>query len=150
MKIIFICYGNICRSPMAEYIFKSMLKKAKIEGVEVVSRGTSSEEEGRGVHRGTRGVLEAIGIDCSAHIAKRLSKAECDECDLLLCMDQYNVWHTEEIAGEENKRKIKKLLEFSSHPRDIDDPWYTHDFKRSYREIVEGLNGLIKYVKSKD
>ena len=64
-------------------------------------------------------------------------------------MDQYNVWHTEEIAGEENKRKIKKLLEFSSHPRDIDDPWYTHDFKRSYREIVEGLNGLIKYVKSK-
>ena len=149
MKIIFVCYGNICRSPMAEYIFKDKLKEKKINGIEVLSRATSAEEEGNPCYPNASIVLDSLGIDCSAHVSKKITKAECDSADLLICMDMYNVWSLKEIAGEENSYKIKRLLEYSSHLRDIDDPWYTRDFKRSCREITEGLNGLIKTLENK-
>ena len=147
MKIIFVCHGNICRSPMAEYLFNNMLEKAGVRGVEVLSRGTSGEEEGNPCHYGTKQILNSLGIDCSAHVAKKITKAECDDADLIVCMDMYNVWNIKDLGVEAGK--IKRILEFTSHPRDVDDPWYTHDFKKSYREIVDGLNGLMKFVKEK-
>ena len=149
MKIIFVCFGNICRSPMAEYIFKNKIKKAGIDDVDVCSRATSAEEEGNPCHHGTREILFSLGIDCSDHVARRITKKECDEADLLICMDMYNVWHLREIAGKENDHKIKRLLEFSPRLRDIDDPWYTHDFNKCYDEITEGLGGLYKYIRKK-
>lgn len=145
MKIIFVCHGNICRSPMAEYLFKKMLERARITGVEVTSRGTSDEEEGNPCHYGAEKILSSLGIDCSAHTAKKITKTECDGADLLVCMDMYNVWSLEGIGADPDK--IKRISEFTKHVRDVEDPWYTHDFKKSYRQIAEGLEGLLKYVK---
>ena len=147
MRIIFICHGNICRSPMAEYLFKDILKKNDIDGVEVVSRATSGEEEGNPCHYGTRDILKKLGIDVSAHASTVLTRKECDEADLLICMDKYNVWHVQNICGEENERKIKRLLEFGNVGGDIEDPWYTHNFKKCYKDVSAGLKELLYYVK---
>ena len=131
---------------MAEYLFKDILEKKKIEGITVSSRGTSDEEEGNPCHYGTRDVLKKLGIDCSAHAAKKLTKGECDEADLLICMDKYNVWHVQNICGEENRHKIKRLLDLGARYEDIEDPWYTHNFKRCYKDISEGLKYLVRYI----
>ena len=146
MKIIFICLGNICRSPMAEYLFKDMLDKNRIKGVEVTSRGTSDEEEGNPIHYGTRRVLDRLGIDSSRHRAKKITKKECGEADLLIVMEDGNVRWLESICGAENKRKIKKLLDFTTRGGNIADPWYTHDFVTCYNDISEGLQGLLEYI----
>lgn len=132
---------------MAEYLFSALLKKKGVEGVDVLSRGTSDEEEGNPVHYGTKAILDKLGIDCSAHRAKKITPAECGEADLIVCMDQYNVWRIKRICGEDNYGKIVKLLDLTSRYGDIDDPWYTHDFSRCYKEISEGLNGLLEYIK---
>ena len=134
---------------MAEYLFKDMLAKNKVEGVSAISRATSDEEEGNPCHYGTRAVLEKLKIDCSAHRAHILSRSECDEADMLVCMDQYNVWHVAEICGEKNKSKIVKLLDLTPRGGDVDDPWYTHDFRRCYRDISFGLEVLLTIVKEK-
>ena len=145
MKIIFVCHGNICRSPMAEYLFKNMLFKADVHKVDVLSRGTSAEEEGNPCHYGTKQILDSLGIDCSGHVAKKITKEECDGADLIVCMDMYNVWRLQEIGADPDK--IKRISEFTNRVRDVEDPWYTHDFKKSFRQIAEGLEGLLKYVK---
>ena len=134
---------------MAEYLFTDLLKKRGIDGVEVYSRGTSAEEEGNPCHYGTKRILDRFKIDCSAHKARKITKSECDEADLLVCMDQYNVWRLKDIAGSENHDKIKRLLDIAGVYGDVDDPWYTHDFERCYKDISTGLNGLINYVKGK-
>ncbi len=147
MKIIFVCYGNICRSPMAEYLFKDMLKKRGADHIEVLSRATSREELGAPVHYGTRGVLDRLKIDYRAHRASQITKRECDEADLLIVMDSYNEISMKRICGEENSHKVCRLLDYSNAPRDIDDPWYTHDFETCYSDVKEGLEGLIKSLK---
>ena len=146
MKIIFICLGNICRSPMAEYLFKDMLDKRGIKGVEVLSRGTSDEEEGNPIHYGTRKVLNNLGIDCSRHRARKITKKECEEADLLIVMEDSNVWWLELICGSGYRSKIKKLLDFTPRGGAIADPWYTHDFETCYRDVNEGLLGLLEYI----
>ena len=132
---------------MAEYLFKDLLARKGVTGVEVFSRGTSSEEEGNPCHYGTKKILDKFNIDCSAHRARRITQKDCDDADLLICMDQYNVWHLKEIAGKQNYAKIKRLLDFSDVFGDIDDPWYTHDFERCYKEISIGLNALYGFIK---
>ena len=134
---------------MAEYLFKALLKKKGASSVEVFSRATSGEEEGNPCHYGTRNVLAKFGIDCSAHRSTVITKAECDECDYIVCMDQNNVWNVRSLAGAGNADKIKRLLEFAGDYGDVDDPWYTHDFQKCYRQISAGLNGLYDYIKGK-
>ncbi len=146
MKIIFVCYGNICRSPMAEYLFKDILKKRGAKNIEVLSRATSREELGAPVHYGTRAVLDRLKIDYRGHRASQITKAECDSADLLIVMDSYNVISMKRICGQENESKVCRMLDFSSNPRDIDDPWYTHDFETCYNDMKEGLEGLIKVL----
>ena len=130
---------------MAEYLFKNMTQKAGISGVEISSRGTSDDEEGNPCHYGTKRILSAHKIDCSAHVAKQITKAEIDSADLIVCMDMYDVWSLYEMGADKNK--VKRILEFTSEVRDVADPWYTHDFKKSYNDIYSGLCGLLKYVK---
>lgn len=140
MKIvIFVCYGNICRSPMAEFLFKAMVGGEKYQ---ISSAATSREEVGSPVHYGTRRILDKYGIDCSSHSAHQLTKRECDNADYIIGMEQSNVSAIKRICGVENAGKVYRLLDFTGNPRDIADPWYTHDFERTYNDIMEGLTAL--------
>ena len=136
--IIFVCYGNICRSPMAEFLFKAMVG----EKYQISSAATSTEEIGSPVHYGTRRILDREGINCSSHSAHQLTKWECDNADLIIGMEQSNVSAIKRICGEKNFGKVYRLLDFTSNPRDIADPWYTHNFERTYNDIMEGLTAL--------
>ncbi len=140
-RILFICHGNICRSPMAEYIMRDMLKKRGINGVAVESAATSSEETGNGVHYGTKRILSRLGIDCSGKTARRMTARDAEEFDLLLGMDEANIANMRRITG--GKGNIKKLADYSDEPRDIADPWFTGDFERTYLDIKECCEGLL-------
>lgn len=142
-KILMVCHGNICRSPMAEFVLRDMLKKRGISGVEVQSAATSTEEIGNGVHRGTRAVLHSLGIDCSFKRARQMTRADYSEYDLLLGADGRNIINMNRIAGGDPDKKILRLLDFTDRPRDISDPWYTGDFDTTYADVKEGCEALI-------
>lgn len=93
--------------------------------------------------------LDRLGIDCSAHVAAKLSKKDCDEADYIIGMENYNLDGIKRIAGEKNYGKIYKLLDFSSRPRDIPDPWYTHDFEATFKDVLEGISGFISYLEKR-
>ena len=148
IKVLFVCLGNICRSPMAEYIFKDMVKKEKLENMFYIdSAATSSEEIGNIVHYGTRKKLKEKNIECGEHIARRLTKQDYEKFDYIIGMDEQNIIDIKRIVGEDKKRKIHKLLEFSDNPRDIADPWYTGNFDKTYEDITKGIKSFIKYLK---
>lgn len=145
-KILMVCHGNICRSPMAEFVLRDMLKKRGIEGVEVASAATSTEEIGNGVHRGTRAILHSLGIDCSFKRARQMTRTDYAEYDLLLGADSRNIINMKRISGADGEGKILRLLDFTSHPRDISDPWYTGDFDTTYADVKEGCEALIAWL----
>ncbi|MBE6900909.1 MAG: low molecular weight phosphotyrosine protein phosphatase [Ruminococcaceae bacterium] len=145
-KILMVCHGNICRSPMAEFVLRDMLKKRGIEGIEVASAATSTEEIGNGVHRGTREVLHRLGIDCSFKRARQMTTADYAKYDLLLGADSRNYINMNRIAGSDPDGKIRRLMDFTTRPRDISDPWYTGDFDATYADVKEGCEALIEYL----
>ena len=147
IKVLFVCLGNICRSPMAEYVFKDMLKKSGEEGnFYVDSAATSTEEIGNSVHYGTRNKLKQMNIECGNHKARRITKQDYEKFDYIIAMEERNIIDIEKIVGKDIKGKIYKLLDFSDYPRDIADPWYTGNFDKTYDDIVQGLNGFMKYL----
>lgn len=145
-KILMVCHGNICRSPMAEFVLRDMLKNRGIDGVEVASAATSTEEIGNGVHRGTRAILHSLGIDCSFKRARQMTRADYAEYDLLLGADSRNIINMKRISGNDGEGKILRLLDFTSRPRDISDPWYTGDFYTTYADVKEGCEALITWL----
>ncbi len=145
-KILMVCHGNICRSPMAEFVLRDMLKKRGIEGVEVASAATSTEEIGNGVHRGTRAILHSLGIDCSFKRARQMTRSDYAEYDLLLGADSRNIINMKRISGSDGEGKILRLLDLTSRPRDISDPWYTGDFDTTYADVKEGCEALIAWL----
>lgn len=145
-RILFVCHGNICRSPMAELIFNDMLKKRGISGVISESAATSTEEIGNGVHYGTAAVLRRLGIDYSSKRARQMTRADFEKFDLLVGMDTENIRNMKRISAGKHDDRICRLLDFSDNIRDISDPWYTGDFERTYRDILEGCEGLIKWL----
>ena len=153
IKILFVCHGNICRSPMAEYILRDMLKKKGVADVVCASAATSTEELGNGVHRGTRAVLGRLGIDCSDKRARQIVRADYEEYDLLIGMDTANLNNMLRFWGDP-KHKIYKLLDYAEpgSPRrgkDVADPWYTGDFESTYRDVKEGCEGLAAALQNK-
>ncbi|MEY8524902.1 low molecular weight protein-tyrosine-phosphatase [Lachnospiraceae bacterium 38-10] len=145
IKILFVCHGNICRSPMAEYICKKMAAdRGVLEELEISSAATSREEIGNGVYPPARRKLNSVGISCDGHRARQVTKADYDHYDYLIVMEQYNIRNLMRIIGSDSEKKVYKLLDFAESGGDIDDPWYTGDFDTTYREIVEGLEGFFE------
>lgn len=143
IKILFVCTGNICRSTMAEYVFKDMVKKAgREQEFYIDSAGTSREEEGNGVHYGTREKLRQQGIPCGNHRARQMTRKDYEKFDYLIGMDDGNIRGMRRIAGGDPDGKIYKLLEFSGSGRNIADPWYTGNFDATWADVTEGLEGL--------
>lgn len=150
IKVLFICHGNICRSPMAEFILIHMFKKAGLDGDCLVdSMATSYEEIGNPVHHGTRQVLKEHGIKCLEHRAARMRREDYDRYDLILGMDTNNIRNIMRIIGDDPDNKVHLLLDYSENPRDIADPWYTGDFDTTYADITEGCEALIKHLYGK-
>lgn len=147
IKVLFVCLGNICRSPMAEYVFKDMVKKEGIEDKFYIdSAATSTEEIGNSVHYGTKNKLNEMGIECGNHIARRITKQDYEKFDYIIGMEEQNVKNIKRIVGEDTKHKIYRLLDFSKNPRDIADPWYTGNFDKTYEDVVKGLEGFMRYL----
>ena len=144
VKIIFVCHGNICRSTMAEYLFRDLAVKGKTaDRFYVLSRATSTEELGNPVHPGTRRILDRLGIDCRGKVARQITRDECDEADLIVIMDERNRRGLLPFIGD-NGNKVKKLLEFAGEDRDVADPWYTGDFEATFRDVDRGCRALLK------
>lgn len=147
-RILFVCHGNICRSPMAEFLFKDMVKKQGLESqFEIASAATSTEEIGNPVHSGTRNKLREYGISTEGKYAIQLRKQDYDKYDFLIGMDNYNIRNMERILGQKGD-KICKLLQFAGLEDEIDDPWYSHDFNRTYQDILKGCEGLLHYLRT--
>ena len=144
-KVMFICHGNICRSPMAEFLFADIITKRGLDGAfSVASSAVSSEEIGNPVYPPVKKILEEKGISCAGKRAQLLTKADGERYDLLLCMDGSNLRRAKSIVGEKNAEKCKKLLTYAGRNDDVADPWYTRDFRATYDDIYESLQGLLK------
>ena len=149
IKVMFICHGNICRSPMAEFIMKDMVKKMGIaEQFDIVSSATSNEEIGHSVYPPARQELAKHGIDCTGKYAVRMKKSDYDYYDYILCMDSRNIRNAEKITGKTSGGKMVKLLWLTGSSDDIADPWYYGNFDKTYDDIVKGCNAFIQYLKS--
>ena len=151
IKILFVCHGNICRSPMAEFVFRDMVQKRGMEDLFLAaSAATSCEELGNPVHHGTVQKLKEVGISTKGKYAVQLKKSDYQIYDYIIGMEYRNIRNIERILGSDSDHKVHKLLDFSSHPRDIADPWYTGDFDKTYQDIVEGCEGLLQYILEHD
>ena len=147
IKVLFICHGNICRSPMAEFLFKDLvLKKGKENEFLIESAATSTEEIGNGVHYGTKRILNSLGIDSNNKYARQMNKADYVKFDYLIGMDDWNILNILRIVGKDIDNKVFKLLDFTDLKRDIKDPWYTGNFNETYEDIMIGLNGFYDYL----
>ncbi len=147
-KILFVCHGNICRSPMAEFLLKDIVKKRGIAAdFEIASAATSTEEIGNPVHHGTRNKLAQYGISCSGKTARQVTARDYRYYDLLLIMDSNNRRNMERLLGPDVDNKIHLLLDYTNRKgQSIADPWYTGDFDVTYDDIMEGLDGLLTHL----
>lgn len=149
IRIMFVCHGNICRSTMAEFVMKDMIKKEGLsDKVYVASSATSREEIGNPVHYGTRNKLREHGISTDGKYAVQLTKNDYKEYDYILGMDSYNIRNILRITDGDPEGKVSKLLDLTSG-RDIADPWYTGNFDETYDDVMEGCEALLKKIQEK-
>ena len=145
IKVLFVCHGNICRSPMAEYVMKYLAAQAGAENEFFIdSAATSTEEIGNGVHYGTRRKLAEVGIPCGDHRARQMTREDYEKFDLLIGMDEANLRNMRRMLGGDPEGKIHALLDYTDQPGPIADPWYTGDFDATYRDVLEGCRGLLQ------
>ena len=147
-NILFVCHGNICRSPMAEFVMKDLVKKAGLESqIRIASAATSTEEIGNPVYPQARRKLAEHGIGCAGKTARQLTRADYGQYDLLIGMDSANLRNMRRICLGDPEVKIHLLLEYTGHPGDVADPWYTGDFETTWRDVLEGCMGLLEQSK---
>lgn len=158
-NVLFTCHGNICRSPMAEFVMKDMVEKIGLaEHFHIASAATSTEEIGNPVHRGTRERLKREGISVAGKTAVQLKKSDYAAYDYLIGMDDWNIRNMLRMLGGDPEGKVYKLLDFSNSKRtdgkkilkntgrDVADPWYTGDFEATYQDVMDGCSGLLEHI----
>lgn len=144
-KILFVCHGNICRSPMAEFIMKRLVEERGLEhDFEIASAATSTEELGNPVYPPARRKLAEHGIACAGKTARQLTKSDYRHYDLLIGMDEYNIRNMRRMCGGDPEGKIRLLLDYTSCPRDVADPWYTGDFTATWDDCLNGCRCLLE------
>ena len=145
MKILFICWGNICRSPAAELAFTDLVRREGLgDKFFAASAGVSDEEEGNRIYPPMRRVLESRGLDCAGHCARMLRRGDYEAFDLLLCMDELTIGRTRRFFGGDPEGKVKNLLDYAGRTgEEIDDPWYTREFETAMREIELGCRAML-------
>ena len=150
IKILFVCHGNICRSPMAEFVMKETVKRAGVEEqFEIESAATSTEELGNPVYPPARRKLAEHGIRCDGKTARQMRREDYDRFDLLIGMDSFNLRNMRRIVGGDPEGKMRLLLDYTSRPGEVDDPWYSGDFDATWRDVTEGCEGLLKSLRDK-
>ena len=149
IKILFVCHGNICRSPMAEFVMKDLVRKAGVEGrFHIESAATSTEEIGNPVYPPARRKLAEHGIDCTGKTARQLTKTDYGKYDLLIGMDRANLRNMRRICGDDSGGKMRLLMDYTDHPGDVADPWYTDDFETTWRDVLAGCRRLLEACKN--
>ena len=151
IRVLFVCLGNICRSPMAEFIMKSIISERGLsDRFYIASAATSTEEiwngVGNPVYPPAKRELAKHGISCEGKRAVQITKADYGKYDYILGMEERNIRNILRIVGKDPEHKVKLLLDYSDHPRDIADPWYTGNFESTYRDVVEGCEGFLLYL----
>ena len=147
-SILFVCHGNICRSPMAEFVMKELLRKEGLDGlVSVESAATSTEEIGNAVYPPARRKLAEHGIGCEGKTARQMTSRDYDRFDLLIGMDSWNLRNMRRICGGDPEGKIRLLMDFTDRPGDVADPWYTRDFEATWHDVLLGCTALLKEIR---
>ena len=147
IKILFVCHGNICRSPMAEFIMRDLAERSGYgDEIFTASAATSTEEIGNPVHGGTERVLRRLGISCAGKHAVQMTKRDYRDYDFLIGMDDWNLRNMRRIVGGDPDGKLFRLLDFTSSPHEVADPWYTGDFETTYHDVKEGCEALLHYL----
>ena len=150
IRVLFVCHGNICRSTMAQSIFTYMVKKRNLQNQFLIdSAATSTEEIGNSPHRGTIRKLKEVGIPLVPHRARQVTLDDYDKFDYIIGMDTANIRNLNRMLKHDPEGKIYKLLSFAGSGRDIADPWYTGDFDETYRDVEEGSEGFLNYLREK-
>ena len=150
MSILFICHGNICRSPMAEFVMKDLVKKSGLEAqFHIESAATSTEEIGNPVYPPVRRKLAEHGISCEGKTARQLVSADYDRFDVLAGMDRANLRNMRRICGGDFAGKLHLLMDYTDRPGDVADPWYTDDFETTWRDVSAGCKGLLEHLRQK-
>ena len=145
-KILFVCHGNICRSPMAEFVMKDLLVKAGITGVSVESAALRTDEIGNDIHYGTRGILVKYGIPFTHRSAWQLTAAKVSEYDMIVGMDAYNMADLKRLVYPEDMGKVFKMLELTGSSRDVADPWFTGNFEETYEDVLAGCTAILESI----
>lgn len=149
-RILFICHGNICRSPMAEFVMKKLVKDAGLERDFVIeSAATSTEELGNPVYPPARRELMRHGLTCEGKTAQQVTAEDYRRFDLLVCMDRANIRNTQRLTGPDREGKIRLLLDYTGEGRDVADPWYTGDFAATWRDVTTGCEALLRALTEK-
>lgn len=146
-KILFVCLGNICRSPMAEFVMKDIVDKAGLSHeFEIASAATSTYEIGNPVYPPARQKLAEHGIDCKGKTARQITKRDYDYYDYIVAMDHSNLRNLRNMLGEDCQGKISLLMDYTSRPADVADPWYTGDFQATWYDVAEGCEALLTFI----
>ena len=149
-KIIFVCLGNICRSPMAEFVMKDIVEKAGLSHeFEIASAATSTYEIGNPVYPPARQKLAENGIDCKGKTARQITKRDYDYYDYIVAMDQSNIRNLKNMLSNDPQGKISLLMDYTSRPADVADPWYTGDFQATWDDVSEGCKALLTFILKK-
>lgn len=144
IKILFVCLGNICRSPMAEFVMKDLVRKRGLDDhFYIASAATSTEEYGNPVHPGTRNKLRQYGISTEGKYAVTMRRSDYEKYDYIIGMEKANIRNIMRIAGGDPQNKVHSLLDYTNRPGDIADPWFTGNFDKTYDDILEGCRGFL-------
>lgn len=151
IKVLFVCHGNICRSPMAEFIMKYLVdKNGAADEFEIASAATSTEEIGNFVYPPAKKVLKEHGLSCEGKTARQMTREDYHYYDYIIAMDRYNLSNMKKFVGDDPNKKVSLLMDHTDRPGDVADPWYTGDFNTTWNDVYEGCLGLIKRIEKSE